>query len=168
MNIEKVAQHYLTAPAYEVPYFIRRRFRQFVIDLAQVELQGLNCKYVDFQPYLRGNEVCQEEIYRDYNQGNLLVSTLFNESDLLGSEINMIFRCIHDVHHIKANVDFSWQGECASARHIISLTDNILFQQILFSEILGQSAVCLAQGHFPEHQKVVLFEEDVLQSLQKH
>ena len=167
MNVKSIAHHYLTAPAYEVPSSIRRRFGQFILDLAQVELQGLNCQYVDFQPYLRGNEVCREDMYHDFHQGKLLISTLFNESELLGSEINMIFRCIHDVHHVKLNVDFSWQGECASARHIISLTDNVLFQQILFSEILGQSAVCLDQGHFPEHQKVVLFEEDVLQRLKK-
>lgn len=167
MNIEEIAQYYLTTPTYKVPSSIKRRFRQFVIDLAQVELRGLNCQYVDFQPYLKGNEICREEMSRDFSQGKLLISTLFNNSELLGSETNLIFRCIHDVHHIKLNVDFSWQGECASTRHIISLTDNMLFQQILFSEILGQSAVYLTQGYFPESQKVVLFEEGVLDNLKK-
>jgi hypothetical protein len=71
------------------------------------------------------------------------------------------------MHHAKLKLDFGWQGECASARHIISLTDNLLFQQLLLSEILGQSAVCLYQGHFPEHQKVVLFEPEVLRALGK-
>jgi hypothetical protein len=165
MNIEDIARHYIAAPAYEVPSDIVRDFRQFIIDLAQVELQGINLQHVDFQPYFRGQELCREDIHADVNQGNLLISTLFNESDLLSPEINMIFRGIHDMHHVKLNVDFSWQGECASARHIMSFTDNFLFQQLLFSEILGQSAVCLYRGQFPEHQKVVLFEQDVLHCL---
>ena len=167
MNIEDITKHYIAAPAYKVPSEVVRTFRQFVIDLAQVELQGMDCQFVDFQPYLKGTELCLQDIYADVNQGRLLISRQFNESDLLSPEINLIFRCIHDLHHVKLNLDFSWQGECASARHIMSFTDNFLFQQLLFSEILGQSSVCLYQGQFPEHQKVVLFEPDVLGRLVK-
>ncbi len=167
MNIEDIAKHYIATPAYEVPSEVVRNFRQFVIDLAQVELQGMDCQFVDFQPYVKGTELCLQDIYADVNQGRLLISRKFNESDLLSPEVNLIFRCIHDLHHVKLNLDFSWQGECASARHIMSFTDNLLFQQLLFSEILGQSSVCFAQGQFPEHQKVVLFEPDVLCGLVK-
>lgn len=162
MNIEDVAQYYIATRAYQVPSALVRNFQKFIINLAQVELLGINCQYVDFQPYLRGQEVCLEDIRADVNRGNLQISTQFNESDLLGQEINMIFRCIHDMHHVKLNADFSWQGECASTRHFMSLTDNFLFKQLLFSEILGQSAVYLYNGQFLEHQKVVLFEQDVL------
>lgn len=165
VNIKDIARYYIAAPAYKVPANLLRSFRQFVINLAQVELQGINVQYVDFQPYLRGQEVCFENLRADVNQGNLLISTHFNESELLGSEINMMFRAIHDMHHVKLNVGFSWQGECASTSHIMSFTDNLLFQQIMFSEILGQSAVCFEQGQFPEHQKVVLFDRDVVQGL---
>lgn len=162
MIIEDIAKHYLASPAYEVPSSVKSDFRQFIVNLAQVELQGINIEYVDFQPYIRGLELCSEELYADVNQGKLLISTQFNESDLLSPEINLLFRSIHDVHHAKLKVNFSWQGECASARHIMSFTDNPLFQQLLFSEILGQSAVCLYTGKFPEHQKVVLFDPSVL------
>lgn len=167
MNISDIAQHYTTAPAYELPSHILKNFRQFIIDLAQVELRDTNFQYVDFQPYFREPEICLEDIHADFNQGTILISAQFNESHLLGPEINLILRCIHEMHHIKLNVDFSWQGECATARHIIALTDNLLFQQILFSEFLGQSAVCLQTGQFPDHQKVVLFEPDVLRCLAK-
>jgi hypothetical protein len=167
MNIENIARHYINSPAYEVPSDLAIKFRKFVIDLAQVELRGINIQYVDFQPYLRGQELCREDIHADVSRGNLLISTQFNDSTLLGSEINTIFRGIHDMHHIKLNVDFSWQGECASARYIMSLTDNFLFQQLLFSEILGQSAVCLYTGQFSEEQKVVLFDRDVLRCLDR-
>ena len=162
MNIEDIARYYIATPAYKITADLARNFQRFIIDLAQVELQGINCQYVDFQPYLRGQEVCLEDIRADVNRGSLLVSTQFNESNLLGQQVNMIFRCIHDMHHVKLNADFSWQGECASTRHFMSLTDNFLFKQLLFSEILGQSAVYLYDGQFPEHQKVVLFEQDKL------
>lgn len=165
MNIEDVAKHYISAPAYEVPFEVVRNFRQFVIDLAQVELPGIDFQFVDFQPYVRDGKLCLQDISADFNQGRLLISNQFNKSDLLGLEINMIFRCIHEMHHLKLNVDFNWQGECASTRHIMSFTDNFLFKQLLFSEILGQSAVCLYQGQFPKYQKVVLFEQSVLQAL---
>lgn len=166
MNIEDIAKYYIAAPAYEVPSEVVRNFQQFVIDLAQVELHGMDCQFVDFQPYLKGTELCLQDIYADVNQGRLLISRQFNESDLLNPEVNLIFRCIHDLHHVKLNLDFSWQGECASARHIMSFTDNFLFQQLLFSEILGQSAVCLHKGEFPA-QKVVLFEQEVIHRLVK-
>lgn len=167
MNIEDIARYYIATPAYKVPSDLARNFQQFIIDLAQVELQGINCQYVDFQPYLRGQEVCLEDIQADVNRKNLLISTQFNESDLLGREINMIFRSIHDMHHVKLKADFSWQGERASTRHFMSLTDNFLFKQLLFSEILGQSAVYLYNRQFPAHQKVVLFEQDVLHRFDK-
>ena len=167
MNIDDIAKYYIAAPAYEVPCSVVKNFRQFIIELAETELQGMNFQFVDFQPYVRDSKLCLEDIHADFNQGRLLISNLYNESELLGPEINMTFRCIHEMHHVKLNLDFSWQGECASARHIMSCTDNFLFQQLLFSEILGQSSVCLYQGQFPDHQKVVLFERDVLQDLVK-
>ncbi len=167
MNIEDVAQYYIATSAYEVPSNLVMNFQKFIIELAKVELQGINCQYVDFQPYLRGQDLCLEDIQADVNRGNLLISSQFNESDLLSREINLIFRCIHDMHHVKLNADFSWQGERASTRHFLSLTDNFLFKQLLFSEILGQSAVYLYNGQFPEHQKIVLFEQEVLSCLDK-
>lgn len=163
MNLEDIAQCYITSPAYELPSSVVQSFRQFVIELAQVELQGINFQYVDFAPYYRGSELCLEDIYADYHQKKLLISTQFNNSELLGSEVNMIFRCIHEMHHLKLNVGFGWEGEYATTRHIISLTNNFLFKQILFSETIGQVSVRLYSGEFPTHQKVVLFESEVLQ-----
>jgi hypothetical protein len=162
MNIEDIARHYIVSSAYDVPSSVVKNFRQFMIDLAQVELQGMDFQYVGFEPYFRGPELSLEDIYADVSQGKLLVTRLFNNSDLLGPEINLIFRCIHEMHHIKLNVDFGWAGECATAFHLMSFTNNLLFKQIIFSETIGQVAVKLNQGDFPKHQKVVLFDPDVL------
>lgn len=161
MNIEDIARHYIDSPSYEVPSSVVKNFRQFLVDLAQVEVQGIDCQFVEFEPYFRGAELCLEDIYDDYNQGKLLITRLFNNSELLGPEVNLIFRCIHEIHHIKLNVDFGWQGECATAFHLMSFTNNLLFKQIIFSETIGQVAVRLDQGEFPEHQKVVLFDPAV-------
>lgn len=166
MNIEDIARHYITSPAYEVPSSIIKNFRQFIIDLAQVELQGIDFQYVDFDPYYRGAELCLEDIYADYNQGKMMISTQFNNSELLGPDINMIFRCIHEIHHLKLNVDFGWQGECATARYIMSCTNNLLFKQILFSESIGQVSVRLDQGEFLGYQKIVLFSPEVIQKFE--
>jgi hypothetical protein len=162
MNIEDIARHYAASPGYDMSSSVVKNFRQFIIDLAQVELQGIDFQYVDFEPYFRGPELSLEDIHADVSQGKMLVTRLFNNSELLGSEINLIFRCIHEMHHIKLNVDFGWEGECATAFHLMSFTNNLLFKQIIFSETLGQVAVRLIQGEFPKHQKVVLFEPDVL------
>lgn len=162
MNIEDIARHYIASPDYELASSVVKNFRQFIIDLAQVELQGIDCQYVDFVPYMRGPELCLEDIHADINQGKLLIANQFNNSELLGPEINMIFRCIHEVHHIKLNVGFGWEGEYATARHIMSFTNNLLLKQILFSETIGQVSVRLYKGEFLEHQKIVLFAPEVL------
>ncbi|HEY9674382.1 MAG TPA: hypothetical protein V6D11_23285 [Waterburya sp.] len=162
MNLEDIARNYIAAPAYELSSSVVQSFRQFIIELAQVELQGIDFQYVDFDPYYRGTELCLEDIYADYRQGKLLISTQFNNSKLLGPDVNMIFRCIHEMHHLKLNVGFGWDGEYATACHIISLTNNFLFKQILFSETIGQVSVRLYAGEFPAHQKVVLFEPEIL------
>lgn len=168
MNLEDIARNYITSPAYELPSSIVQSFRHFIVELAQVELQGIDCQYVDFNPYYRGTELYLEDIYADYHQEKLLISTQFNNSKLLGADVNMIFRCIHEMHHLKLNVGFGWEGEYATARHIISLTNNFLFKQILFSETIGQVSVRLYSGEFPAHQKVVLFESDVLQQFKAY
>ena len=166
MNIEDIARHYMTSTAYKIPFSIIKNFRQFIIDLAQVELQEIDFQYVDFDPYYRGAELCLEDIQADYNQGKVMLSTQFNNSDLLGPDVNMIFRCIHEIHHLKLNVDFGLTGESATARYIMSFTNNLLFKQILFSESIGQISVRLTQGEFLDHQKIVLFSPDVIQDFE--
>ncbi|MGQ4648675.1 hypothetical protein [Lyngbya aestuarii] len=167
MKIKDIAEYYIAAPNYKIPTQVAREFSQFIVDLAQIELQGMSFQYVDFDPYFRGSELCLEDIYADFYQRKLMISTQGNNSELLGPEINMMFRCIHEMHHLQLNVGFGWEGEAATAIHIMSLTDKLLFKQILFSETLGQVAVRLHRGQFPEFQKVVLFEPEVVRCFSK-
>ncbi len=165
MNLQDISQHYISTPDCELSASVVAQFRQFIVDLAQVELQGINCEYVGYVPYLRGDKLYLEDIHADLNQGILKITNQFNNSELLGPEVNLIFRSIHEVHHLQLNVGFGLEGEFATAAHIISLTDNLLFKQILFSETLGQVAVRLCDGKFPKPQKVVLFPPEVIYSL---
>ncbi|MGB7444474.1 MAG: hypothetical protein WA919_25700 [Coleofasciculaceae cyanobacterium] len=165
MNIQELAEYYVIAPNYQIPSLVVSDLRQLILELGQTELQGIEINYVDFIPYLNGSELSLEEVFADFNRGKLMITTQFNESDLFGSEVNLIFRAIHEVHHLKLNVGFDWEGEFATAVHLISLTDNLLFKQILFSETIGQVAVRMHTGRFPYPQKVVLFELQVLQEL---
>ena len=165
MNIREIAEYYITAPDYQIPSWVVSDLRQLIVDLAETELQRIEVKYVDFIPYLNGSKLSLEEVFADFHQGRMMITTKFNESDLFGSETNLIFRAIHEVHHLKLNVGFEWEGELACAVHLLSLTDNLLFKQILFSETVAQVAVRLHTGKFPYPQKVVLFEPRVLQEL---
>lgn len=167
MNLQDIYQHYISTPDCELSASVVSEFRQFIVDLAQVELQGINCQYVDYFPYLKGGKLFLEDIHADFNQGILKITNLFNNSALLGPEINLLFRSIHEVHHLQLNMGFGLEGEFATAAHIISLTDNPLFKQILFSETMGQVATCLCTGDFPEFQKVVMYPLEVVHGMSK-
>jgi hypothetical protein len=60
------------------------------------------------------------------------------------------------MHHIKLNVDFGWKGECATAFHLMSFTNNLLFKQIIFSETIGQVAVRLSQESFHTSKSCII------------
>lgn len=174
MKIEDIAKHYIAAPAYEPPLEVTKAFRQFVIDVAQVELQGINFQYVDFDPYFRGSQLCIEDMYADVNQGNLMISTQGKNSDLyynlnlLDPEVDLIFRCIHEMHHLKLKAGFGWEGEFLTAAHAMSFTDKPLFKQMLFSETVAQVAMYIQTGQFPKDQKVVLFEREFVRRFEKY
>ncbi|HBE19541.1 MAG TPA: hypothetical protein DEG17_01810 [Cyanobacteria bacterium UBA11149] len=165
MNLEHIAQYYISNPDCELSASVVSKFRQFILDLAQVELPEIDFQYVDYVPYLKGDELCFEDIQADFKQGKLKITTQFNNSDLLGPEVNLIFRCIHEIHHLQLNVGFDLEGEFKTAAHLISLTNNILFKQILFSETMGQVAVRVCKGAFPDYQKVVLFPLELIEDL---
>ena len=69
MTIDGIARHYIDSPGDKLPSSVVKRFRQFIIEIAQVELQGIDCQYVDFVPYMKGAELCLQDIHADFNQG---------------------------------------------------------------------------------------------------
>ncbi len=162
-DVEETARYYLDAPEYFPSENVKRGFREFVQKLARVKTQGIRVQYVDYEPYFQSGKLCLDNVRADLAGGNLLISKLFNDSDLLGPDANLQYRAVHEIHHVELKVGFNWLGECAIADHHMSLTDNLLFRQLIFSEVVGQVAAFFYNRGFPpiepgKKQKLVLYD----------
>jgi hypothetical protein len=94
-----------------------------------------------------------KNVYRTENI--LLISADNNNSELLPNNLNLWFRAWHDYIHIENNYLFGFEGEFyAYLKHIENQSD--LFKQVLFSEIVLQTAYFETFNKFAEFQKVVL------------
>ena len=86
----------------------------------------------------------------------LLISTYQNNCPYLPGLSNLMFRAIHDFHHVTLKADFSFNGELETFRHIQSKTSNRRLMEILFSEIVLQASFAIEYGNFAE-QKIVIY-----------
>jgi hypothetical protein len=75
---------------------------------------------------------------------------------------NLKFRAIHDWAHLQSHSDFSMLGELNTYREMVRSAQNYFkgkcpnyIKQILFSEVVLQSAAALVQG-LGVHQKIVI------------
>ena len=97
-----------------------------------------------------------EEVKRKYVEtGVLSISSLHNDSELLPGSINLAFRVWHDFVHIQFNYPFDYEGEYNTWK-VQSKGLSYLARQVLYSEIVLQTAYSLHNGFFPKKQKVVL------------
>jgi hypothetical protein len=131
-------------------------FRLFVANVAayEVDKAKVTVSYVDYEPYANADNMRADIRYNK----RLLISTLFNDSPLLGEDYNLKFRVAHDLHHSQTeNCNFSLFGEvCAFTKFCAyTLPHQQTFRQILFSEIVGQVCYLRRYGVFPK-QKTVL------------
>lgn len=101
------------------------------------------------------NESVSPEVMLDrYTLTNTLwVSTENNDSPILGEIENLMFRAVHDFHHVKEGFSFDLIGEINAARFAISTAPKCI-HWILWSEIALQAAAQISTGKFQE-QKVV-------------
>lgn len=98
--------------------------------------------------------------------GKLYVTTRFNNSDLLGPEVNLMFRSYHDLCHVYSGGSFSFLGEARTALPMLLAAEGDgLVQNAVFSEIIAQRAAYEVLGDFPEGQKLVLAFGNVLQAM---
>lgn len=94
----------------------------------------------------------------------LLISADNNNSELLPANLNLWLRAWHDYIHISNNYLFGFQGEFyAFLKHIEGQSD--IFKQVIFSEIVLQTAYYETYGTFAEVQKVVILPIEVVISL---
>ena len=85
--------------------------------------------------------------------GTLLVSSAHNSHPYLSFMENIMFRAVHDWHHLYCGSDDSFHGEVETYRYARSIAPQSI-HWILRSEIVLQAAACLYYGDFQE-QKLV-------------
>ena len=79
-------------------------------------------------------------------------------------ETNLLFRFIHDMHHITQLLSFTINGEIAAYEYAQARWGALypqlftpMVQNILFSEIVGQACYYEKYQEFMDEQKIVLF-----------
>jgi len=99
-----------------------------------------------------------KKIFRRFNL--LFVSSEHNNPNtaLLTKGQNLRFRALHDWHHIMADSDASFEGECIAFNQAIKTAPKFI-HWILFSEIIGQAAVAIVTGKFSAQKLVNLGAE---------
>jgi hypothetical protein len=101
---------------------------------------------------------------RYFTDNVLLISADNNNSELLPANLNLWLRAWHDYIHISNNYLFGFEGEFyAFLKHIEGQSD--IFKQVLFSEIVMQTAYFETYGTFAEIQKVVILPIETVNSL---
>ena len=112
------------------------------------------------------NESCDDyeenkEFYK--KTGMIKVNRLNNNSILFPGELNLYFRAWHDDIHYYYNLPFGFDGELQTFYHHVSLISDEQIKQILFSEIVLQTAYYEKFGKFPDKQKVILINYEKLE-----
>jgi hypothetical protein len=149
---EALAAAYHTAPHHQLNKAELEQWHRWVRARALEESQGLSVVMVDSSPYEYFDQMKAEVERHRYLQ----VSTLNNTDPLLPGLLNLQYRVLHDLWHVRLDADFSWEGELKVARHGLAETwDQPLIQKILFSEMVLQTAHALEYGYFREDQPYV-------------
>lgn len=101
------------------------------------------------------DEVSPELLIDTYiRTGDLLISSANNQSVWSHSQ-NLMFRAVHDWHHIKAKARFDLIGEIQAYGEAAKTAPKSI-HWILFSEIVLQAATAIHTGTFPAQKLVKL------------
>jgi hypothetical protein len=101
------------------------------------------------------DEVSPERLLHTFIQtGDLLISAANNQSVWSHAQ-NLMFRAVHDYHHIKANASFNMIGEIQAYGEAAKVAPKSI-HWILFSEIVLQAATAIHTGTFPVQKLVKL------------
>ena len=102
---------------------------------------------------------CVKKRWNDHKE--LRISRLNNNSDLFPGHTNLWFRAWHDYIHLKYDYPFTFEGEYKT---YLKQVEGLSYKatQVLFSEIVMQTAYVLFYGKFAKKQKVVLIDIDMV------
>lgn len=111
----------------------------------------LHVAFVERNPYRTVSQMMCEI----RSSGILYISALHNVS-IFDPVVNLRFRAVHDVDHLRHGFRFDLHGEQQACRVFVERCRDVHGRNALFCEILGQACVALAKGAFPK-QKLVRF-----------
>lgn len=101
------------------------------------------------------DEVSPELLIDTYiRTGDLLISSANNQSVWTHAQ-NLMFRAVHDWHHIKAKAKFDLIGEIQAYGEAVKTAPESI-HWIFFSEIVLQAATAIHTGTFPVQKLVKL------------
>jgi hypothetical protein len=116
----------------------------------QLRRMGITVILSEDDPYSGYDEMMEDVLlYR-----RLKVYIGGTDSPILTHHQNVMFRAVHDYHHVLAGADFTIGGEIKAFQHVARLTDNQTLKRFFFSEIVLQAATFYATGSFPK-QRIV-------------
>lgn len=151
MHASILAASYINDADLKVSVHDRRDLISFIArEYGKLLSSGLDIVLCDDDPYSG-----YDEMRRDYLQNHRLkVFTGGTSSPLLSDQLNIMFRAVHDAHHLQVDADFSLEGEIKAFRHVASMTHSHTLKKLFFSEIVLQAATFYTTGEFPE-QRIV-------------
>lgn len=113
----------------------------------------VDVRFQDGNPYENVDQLSKDI----RGNGIMLISRDHNDSKLLGDEVNLMFRAIHDYLHYVLQAPFNAEGEIKVYKLQKKLHESEISKQILFSEVVLQACYAEYFGKFAEVQKVVLY-----------
>lgn len=146
-----LAHSYFSDPELQLSVHDGRDLVSFILrEYAALIGTGINIILCDDDPYSDHDAMRQ-----DFLQNRTLkVYTGGTSSPLLSDAHNIMFRAVHDAHHIMAGADFTLEGEIKAFQYIALLVRNNALRKLFFSEIVLQAGTFYATGTFPE-QRIV-------------
>lgn len=158
--IELVAQAYEAAPSKSgdgKKSFIA--LKQHILKMFKRIQSRVKVRFVDNDPYSSAPEM-QKKVRET---GVLEISSMFNQSDAFGPEVNLMLRAVHDFSaHLGSNPKnkprpFSFKGELQSYnKHLALVGTQSHVAGALFTEIVGQVSFYWYNGDFPKQKIVTL------------
>jgi hypothetical protein len=149
--LRMLAAEYKAAPSLTLTSADKQELRVFILrQYREILDAGIHVVLCDADPYKDHDEMFWDVV----NNQTLKVYTGGTPSPVLGHNLNVMFRAVHDFHHVKCGGDFTLKGEIKAFCHIASLLENVTLRKMMFSEIVLQAATAIKTGAFPE-QRIV-------------
>lgn len=149
--LRMLSKEYTSAPDLFLTDADRADLVKFILrEYQHLRNVGIEVVLSDVDPYPDYTEM-REDVLLNHRLKVFIGGT---DSPILTQHENIMFRAVHDYHHVVCGGDFSLKGEIRAFKHVASLLKNATLQRLLFSEIVLQAATAIKTGAFPE-QRIV-------------